>query len=316
MSKKRALFHTARWAIGGALFGCVFVLIAWRVGVASVGNVTFDELHRQMPIMFIVDLAPTVLGIAGALLGTMYGRLHRAQARTQALAEEIAATWTADLQRANGELATALDQQQRLYSAVSHELRTPLTSIVGYTQLVETIDVAPVEASEYVHEIYRASSFLLQMVNELLEVAKLSKTGLTVALEDIDCCSVVENVVSLLRPLASASELGLVTQDSTGLECRADTVRLRQTMTNLIANAIKYSDGGTIVVRSARVGDSIEIEVVDQGRGIAPEDLERIFEPFTQTDDRDGTDSTGLGLVVSRILIDSMDGSLTAHSSG
>ncbi|MBT8198439.1 MAG: HAMP domain-containing histidine kinase, partial [Acidimicrobiia bacterium] len=283
---------------------------------ATNGTLTFDELHRAMPVMFIVDLAPSVLGIAGALVGVLYHRLHRAQARTQALAEEIAATWTADLQRANGELAQAMDQQQRLYSAVSHELRTPLTSIVGYTQLVETIDVAPVEASEYVHEIYQASSFLLQMVNELLEVAKLSRTGLTVALEDIDCCAVVENVTGLLRPLADASDLTLVASDSAGLRCRADTVRLRQTLTNLIANAIKYSDSGTIVVRSAEVDGAVEIEVIDQGRGIAAHDLERIFEPFAQTDDRDGTDSTGLGLLVSRVLVESMDGTLTAHSDG
>ena len=94
--------------IAGAVFGAFFPMVAWLVAVADAGPLTFGEVHTLYPLMWIIDLAPTVLGLAGGGIGVLYARLADAKARTESTAHQIAASWTSELHRANHELVDTL----------------------------------------------------------------------------------------------------------------------------------------------------------------------------------------------------------------
>lgn len=295
-----------------------FPLVAWRIAVAATGEMTFAELHRLHPTMGVVDLAPLVLGAVAAVIGMFHYRLAEARARTEATARQIAAAWTSELHAANLELADALESRRRFHAAVTHELRSPLTAIVGYTDLAGHIVSGPPELGAYLTEIYAAATAMLGMVNDLLDAAKLEASGISVEIVDVRCPEVIDDVVRRLTPLARQKGLEVIADVDSEVECRADPERLRQILTNLIANAVKFTESGTVRVL-ASLGDdrSVAIEVVDDGLGIDSADLGRIFEAFESGAHGDGrSDSSGLGLAISKTLAEAMDGHITAESAG
>lgn len=303
--------------VAGALFGAFFPLVAWRIAVAESGALTFGELHALHPTMWIVDLAPTVLGLGGVVIGVLYTRLAVSKQRTEATARLIAAGWTAELHAANLELAESLEARSIFYAAVTHELRSPLTAIVGYTDMAEAIVSDPPELSGYLEEIYGAATAMLGMVNDLLDAAKLEAGSLSIEMKRVSCDEAIDDVVARLTPLARQKGLTLAAASGAPVFCRADPVRLRQILTNLVANAIKFSLTGTIEVGAREIDDVITIDVSDQGAGIEPDDLESIFGAFDSGANGSGRrDSTGLGLAISRALTEAMDGTISAHSSG
>ena len=309
-------FYIARWAVGGAFFGVGLVLVAWRLGVAELGDVTFAELHAAMPTMWIVDLTPTLLGLTGAVIGVLHQNLRRSHDHVEELARELAAVWTSDLQSSNEQLATALGERVKFYAALTHELRTPLSSILGYSDLVRALEIEPDEATEYVSEICNSASFLLDMVNDLLSAAKHTHNGLKVSAVEVDATKVALEVMALLRPLAESKGLELRADLADSAVCLADPVRLRQVITNVMANAIKYSRSGVITITTSAGAGNVLVEVADQGDGLAPDDIDRIFLPFVEAHGNDRQDSTGLGLAVSKAFVEAMNGTMTARSDG
>ena len=219
---------------------------------------------------------------------------------------------------ANLELADALESRRRFHAAVTHELRSPLTAIVGYSDLAGPLASEPPELSAYVSEIYGAATAMLGMVNDLLDAAKLEASGISVEIEDVRCPKVVDEVVRRLTPLARQKGLELIADVGSEVGCRADPERLRQILTNLIANAVKFTESGTVRVLASLCDDgSVALEVVDDGLGIDPADLDRIFEAFECGAHGDGRcDSSGLGLAISKTLAEAMDGRITAESPG
>lgn len=304
-----------RWAAAGAVFGLLFVVLAWAIGSSDVAGIGFREIHQMMPIMWVVDLAPVVLMIVGAAIGAFHHRLVMVNEKAEFLARDIAGAWTADFQRSNAELASTIKAQEQFLATVSHEFRTPLTSILGYAELAAEVEASPT-LTAFIAEIADSAQFLLSMVNELLDVAKMSRSGVTLNLENVDANKELRSVTDLLRPLASSSMIGLRFDTAALGECRADPLRLRQIVTNLVANAVKYSESGTVELRSRLAKGSFVIEVIDQGQGLAPEDLERVFAPFERVGAAERADSTGLGLTLSRAMANAMDGELSAWSAG
>jgi signal transduction histidine kinase len=310
-------FYVARWALASAALGAALVMLAWRIAVSQSGPLTFAELHERHSIMWIVDMLPTVLGIAGLFIGTLHVRLVEARNRTEEQARQIASAWTADLHAANLQLADSLQERQRFYAAVSHEMRTPLTAIVGYSELTEELRIAPTEVGGYLSEIYSSAGSLLEVVNDLLDAARLETGGITIDLDDVDGNDIAGSVVRRMLPLAAHKSIAIVAELCPAARCRADGGRLHQILTNLVANAIKYSDSGRVVVRTEAAADGVRFDVIDDGPGIAHEDLERIFAAFEQGAGAGSrTDSTGLGLAVSRTFATAMSGKLTATSDG
>lgn len=309
--------YVARWMVAGALFGAFFPLIAWRLAVSEAGPMTFGELHGYNSTMWLMDLAPTILGLAGAAIGVLYTRLADSKDRTEAVAREIAEQWTSELHAANLELAESLEARRAFYAAVTHDLRSPLTAIVGYTDLAEDLVPQPPELTGYLAEIYGAATAMIGMVNDLLDAAKLETAGIAIEMEPVSCDEAVHEVVRRMTPLAHQKGLILTADAQDRLECWADPVRLGQILTNLVANAIKFSKSGTIEVRTGVSGGFPTVEVIDQGVGIDADSLETIFEAYDSGPNGSGRrDSSGLGLAISRSLVEAMDGSISAHSTG
>lgn len=200
-------------------------------------------------------------------------------------------------------------------SRMSHELRTPLNSILGFAQLLDLGDLDADERDAVAH-ILTAGRHLLDLINEVLDIARIEAGRMTLSLEPVVLADVVAEVVALLRPLADRREV-TISADIGDEHVLADRQRLSQVLLNLLSNAVKYNRvGGRVDLRSSSEGGTVFIEVEDTGLGIAPELVDRLFTPF----DRLGVEAasreegTGLGLVLSRNLAVAMGGSLDVTS--
>ncbi|WP_439551617.1 ATP-binding response regulator [Falsiroseomonas sp.] len=219
-------------------------------------------------------------------------------------------------------LARAAEQDRRrtdMLATVSHELRAPLTGLLGYTDLLAKADLPPT-AKSWVEQQRRAGQALLALIGDVLDFARLDEGAVELEEADIEIAQLLEDCAGLMRSVAQQKGLGLRVQLDPGLPrwMRGDPMRLRQITTNLISNAIKFTERGEIVV-SARLTarpERIEVAVVDTGIGIAPEALPRIFDRFRQerADTARRFGGSGLGLAICRRLVEAMGGAIGAES--
>ena len=222
-----------------------------------------------------------------------------------------------ELQRANQELRAASAAKSEFLSRISHELRTPLTAIGGFAELLELSDVDD-EKRGWAHTIVRASRHLTRLIDEILEIERIESGSVSLSLEPLAIRPLVEGTLELMRPLAEAGGIS-VAETSQAAGCGyvlADNQRLTQVVTNLVMNAIKYNrEAGQVrvTIRPA-AGDRVRLEVHDTGRGIAPESLDKAFLPFERLDAPRAVEGSGLGLAVSRSLVEAMGGSIGAQS--
>jgi len=244
--------------------------------------------------------------------------------RLAAALEERVRERTTELEAANQELAEAKDVAERanrakseFLSRMSHELRTPLNAILGFGQLMETSTLVPDDV-ESVQQILKGGRHLLDLINEVLDIARIESRSLTLSPEPVSVDDVVHEVVDLILPLAAERgiELRLDPSDPSRFVL-ADRQRLKQVMLNLLANAVKYNrEGGSVTVfYHLDLPDHLSIWVSDTGPGIAPEDRERLFFPFDRLDaERGGVEGTGLGLALTKALVEAMHGSIGMES--
>ena len=236
---------------------------------------------------------------------------------------------TQELRQRNEDLADALRsarQATKLKSEfvanTSHEIRTPMNAVVGMTELLLTTPLNS-EQREYAEMLRDSAKSLLSILNDLLEFSRLEARSAIFETEQFDIREAVSAVIHLLYPRAMASNLTLSCFVSPDLPemLVGDARRLRQVLLNLVSNAVKFTDSGKVVARVGMVAETAErivvrFEVEDSGIGIAPEDCERIFEPFIQaegsaTRKRGGT---GLGLAICRQIVESLGGSIGVTS--
>jgi signal transduction histidine kinase len=195
-----------------------------------------------------------------------------------------------------------------MVGTVSHELRNNLTGVLGLTEVVATMaDLEPAEARELVSMAHQQAVDANEIVEDLLTVSRLEGSALTTSREAVD---VNEEVVATARRFqGTETEIGLALDDDLP-PAWADPLRLRQTIRNLISNAIRYG-GPMVVVGTGQVGDAIEVVVRDNGDGVPPEDEATIFLPYRRsTRGRRDASSIGLGLWVCRQLAHAMGGHL------
>lgn len=220
-----------------------------------------------------------------------------------------------------------LRELDRLKSAflanMSHELRTPLNSILGFTDvMLEGLDG---DLTEYMDNdlrlIQKNGQHLLHLINDVLDMAKIESGRMNLHPETFKLHDLLDEVTSITSTLASARNTALVIEDDSDreVELYADNTRIRQVMINLVNNAIKFTSNGRIALRASRLdGARVLVTVKDTGLGIPPDHLEAIFQEFTQVDTSTTrkVGGTGLGLPISRRLIEMHGGRLWAESAG
>lgn len=217
-------------------------------------------------------------------------------------------------------LRAADRSRNAFFTNVSHELRTPLTLILApLDSIEETLAQAGVEVGEDLRSIRHNAQLLLRHINEILDFARLDADRMPMQLEDVELAPIVDDVIHTLRPLARARSIDISWLPGKGdgdapLIVHADAKLLRRVLFNLVGNAIKYIDaGGAVEVHARRGPEGIQVEVADDGPGIAAEDRARIFERFERVADRRGRpiEGSGLGLAMVREIVERHRGTVT-----
>jgi two-component system, sensor histidine kinase len=223
-----------------------------------------------------------------------------------------------ELHRRQIALEQAMGARNRFYASMSHELRTPINAVIGYSTLMLDNIYGPLNAKqkEGLQRTLKAARHLLELVNDVLDLSKIEAGKIELSLQPVMFPALIEDLFVTVRPLADeyGSSLSL-SMESEPFNIVSDPRRVRQILLNLLSNAIKFGEGKPIRVVCKQCDDKgVEIEVVDEGVGIAKEDITRIFEEFVQVSESKQP-GTGLGLPISRRLAQLLDGSLTVCST-
>ena len=216
------------------------------------------------------------------------------------------------------ELAESADRlKTEFIMSMSHELRTPLNAVIGFTGtlLMRLPGPLTVEQERQLRLVQTGGKHLLAIISDVLDVARIDAGTLTLTPEIVDAQQIVAAVVSELQPLAAEKALALVVAPLRGTPAvLADRRALKQVLLNVIGNALKFTDrGGVTVTIAAEPGDRVAIAVADTGIGIGRDDITRLFRKFVRVDARGG--GTGLGLYLSRMLLERLDGSIGVESA-
>jgi len=223
-----------------------------------------------------------------------------------------------DLQKANRQLQEVSDQKDRFLGIAAHDLRSPLASVSGYAKLL--LAKIPLDAdatTNALRAIERAAAKMLHLVNELLDITKIESGTLELTIEDVSLPSFVESILVLNRPIGAAKEIELISEMSDATEWRFDPARVEQVLDNLIGNAFKFSNRGSVIRLATRVVDAeLEFSVTDQGQGIPPSEVDGVFGEFTQTSTRAtaGEKGAGLGLAICRRIVELHGGKIAVES--
>ena len=204
-------------------------------------------------------------------------------------------------------------------SAMSHELRTPMNAIMGFAQILEMDRSLSPKQKENVQIILKAGGHLLALINEVLDLAKVEAGRLTLSIEDVSVAGQFEECATLMGAIASAKGIQLeFVSIGDHLFVRADRIRLKQALVNLISNAVKYNRAQGNVRVSATESDSgkVRFAVTDTGHGIPAERLNQLFKPFERLGaDTTGVEGSGIGLSITKHLVEAMEGTIGVESA-
>ncbi len=208
----------------------------------------------------------------------------------------------------------------RFLAHMSHELRTPLNAILGFSDIIRNTaeqGATPDKIVEYAEDIHQSGAHLLELINDVLDLSRIESQAMPVELEPVDTIRAIESGFNFIQPMAKQKNITLSIGGDTTAPLMADSRRLHQCLLNLLSNAVKFSHPDRpVTVNVTEAGGMISIAVVDQGIGIPKSMLNEIGKPFVTVDDPTITapKGTGLGLTITRSLIDLMDGELSIVS--
>jgi signal transduction histidine kinase len=235
--------------------------------------------------------------------------------------ESRAAQQAAELATREKERADAANlAKSRFLANMSHELRTPLNAIIGFSELIEAGAAGPLtdKQQEFINYVLSGGRHLLALISDILDLSKVEAGKMDLVLEPTSLAEVASSVCTAVRPLVDKQDITLaldIPEDFPRMT--ADPTRLKQMLYNLVSNAIKFTDRGGRVTLTARVlPDALSIAVSDSGHGISSEDLPRLFQEFEQLgrSGREREEGTGLGLVLTKRLVEQHGGSIDVES--
>ena len=216
------------------------------------------------------------------------------------------------------EAEEANKSKSKFLSQMSHELRTPLNAILGFGQLFELDKQAlSKNQQENIKEILLAGHHLLNLINEVLDLAKIEAGKLDIHLEDVSVANLIKQCLTLVAPQAEMHDVTLMDYvSSEGSMVRADATRLKQVLLNFLSNAVKYNrKQGRVRINSEIINSHrIRISVADTGKGLLDADIEKLYTPFERLNAENNIEGTGIGLVISKRLIELMDGAMGVDS--
>ena len=322
-----------------ALRSQAFVILPLTIQGRAIGVIAVDRKNSRRPLEADA-LELLQLFAAQAALTVEHGQLYEAQRMAAIQLEARVEDRTRDLQEAMLLLEAGSKHKSEFLANMSHELRTPLNSILGFSDLLRDQKVGPLteKQARYVYNIRESGRHLLTLINDLLDLSKVEAGKLELRPEVFNLREAIETALTGIRPqsLAKALELTLQVDEALSL-LTADPVRFKQILLNLLSNAIKFTPkGGSITVTARPVhspertgpgtadpgrepaGEFVEIAVADTGVGIRPEDLPKLFQPFTQLEGSFTKQyhGTGLGLALTKRLVESHGGTVRAESEG
>jgi signal transduction histidine kinase/FixJ family two-component response regulator len=247
---------------------------------------------------------------------------HQLQASFATLEQRVQER-TAELVIAKEKAEVANQAKSNFIANMSHELRSPLNAILGFSQLMLRNQNLPQEQSENAGIIHRSGEYLLTLINNVLDFAKIEAGKTTLNIKDFDLYQLLDDLEDMLHLRAVNSGLDLIFDRADNLPryIHSDGVKLRQVLLNLLSNAIKFTKQGGVVLRvnsvfnENRKNYTLDFNINDTGVGIAPAEISQLFEAFSQTKSgQDAQEGTGLGLAISRQFVQLMGGDITVSS--
>lgn len=224
---------------------------------------------------------------------------------------------TRDLLEQNRQLHAAGEAKNEFLSRMSHELRTPLTAISGFAELMTVSDLDD-ETKEWAGTILKASRHLSDLVSEILDISRIESGELSLSIEPISLGHVLDDAMDLMQPIAERRRIDVeIDGEVNEVYVAADKQRVKQVLINLLSNAIKYNrEGGSVAVRCGGASKLVSIAVSDTGPGLSEAQIGRLFIPFERLDaDSSEIEGTGLGLPLSKNLVEAMGGRISVRST-
>jgi nitrogen-specific signal transduction histidine kinase/CheY-like chemotaxis protein len=221
------------------------------------------------------------------------------------------------LEQAKLEAEAANQAKSTFLASMSHELRTPLTAILGFSELLKYSPRLDSEEQTNIAIINRSGLHLLDLINDVLELAKIEAGAVQVEVESTDLVELLRTVEGVIRGTAIAKHLTFQSDYAPDLPplIKTDSRKLRQILINLLSNAVKFTNQGTVTLQVRTIQNQLTFRIIDSGTGIAPEELDRLFQPFFQAEaGRTLQKGTGLGLSISQRFAQLMGGEISVES--
>ncbi|RDH83097.1 MAG: hypothetical protein DIZ80_12635 [endosymbiont of Galathealinum brachiosum] len=233
--------------------------------------------------------------------------------------EELVQDRTLSMRAACEEAEQANSAKSEFLSRMSHELRTPMNAVLGFAQVLEMdIDENNKSQRESVKEILDAGYHLLELINEVLDLSRIESGKLDIKIETIYADWIIDQCIALIKPQANQKNINII--DCAGKEkykIHADHVRFKQVMLNIMSNAVKYNHESGSITLECHVTEKqkFRISITSTGKALSNSEINKIFTPFERLGVSDGIEGTGIGLVISKHLVDAMGGSIGIESS-